>query len=600
MRDWRARRDRRVDFFSTLLSCEGPVREQNERGSLFSFSHFFPAARVVLPATSAWTNARVMESLPTAAIDRLLHLADSTDASARQLDDNGVKARLQRKLKERHASNSETASAPKDSSKDQRIARVAFGVTAHLLDGDALSRMGATPEGTELYAALAAECNDVSSTPSWRLSVPARSADLSIGKTRRQELAIPCGDVMYCETHRLERSADQSADDDAADDEERLTADSITTFQRLGGRHIYAVRTRVWTVDDPNRELREAHEEAHRKEQPDVSPPDSVPRFSAEPFALECSLDGYAQARPVRVCERYTTDNDPAALATEWSWHGGVDEFDLDNHLPVRATVVAAELLNNSVLRTSHCSVGELRESDPERRKHYHMEQRGVGVCLARHILGREASLPDEPVAVVHERHCIAHAIMRAPTSYGAKRLISRAFGSLRIGAGDDGTLGCRFELQHRVLVIPLWMYVNAMKALRRTAVTDSLALVPIGRVALRLPKSHDTGGERRINVVTDYVQFLECPSLLMRYGVSYIGGDWLGCVLQLGKKKYTDPAHLWHKRVNDVREFCVSLIEDGRTDEIDLDTATGRVNIDSLAELMERRLTELGHSGSK
>lgn len=517
--------------------------------------------------------------------------------------------------------------APEDVATHPKFIKATFDVTVHLLDHDALLRNGATKEGVELYETLRQDCRLLSDSPTWHLTVPALSRDVSIGKPAKQSHMVSCVDVMLKNTTALPDHQRLPSSEDAPALDHLI---NYVPLSREKGEKVYAVKTCVWTVDDPNKEHREAtHHPTTPPPPSETTPPppptheskgvlgvdneekkkehdgkessksyenasnglDYVPKYSSTPFSLECSMDSFSEKKPCHVGERFTTDNDPAALATSWTWAEGEREFDLEGHIPVRATAVACELLNPTLL--SNRGATELLTRKKNRRPYY-VEQKGVAICRAKHVLGRRATLPEELVAVIHERHCIAHAILRAPSRTAAKRLISMALGSLTAGTMQrDGKeqLACALLSQMRVLVVPYDIYVECMKNLRKDALTNLDQMVPMGKLELRLAKADDNGQQRRINVVTTYVKFESCPSLLLRRGASYVGDGWLSMVLSIGSKKIVGNSDAWDKRVGELQEFCASLLKDQDLDRLDIDEETGVVNMDSLSDLLEERL---------
>lgn len=471
---------------------------------------------------------------------------------------------------------------------DPRFIRLTFDVTVHLMDRPTLQRNGATTSALEMCDQLCEQSGSTLSTPSWDLSVPAMSLGLAIGTSPKKNTLLPCGDLMK----RVRSSAfsAKAEDDDYSGnegEEDKDVPEEDASYEPMRGANIYAVRTRVWTVDDPDKEARDAAE-AENKE--------FKSRFSSAPFELRCSLDDFANSRTICVQERYNGHNDPAELATSWSWSEGEAEFDLDTQIPVRAAVAAAELLNRDLLVNRNAAECLTRKDDPAP---YYFEQVGVAMCLAKHVLGNDATLPEEIVAVVHERHCVAGAIARAPARVNAKRLVSRAVGAMVVGTvkgGNDGEpvrLACAMESRHRFMVMPLAMYVDMMKKLRQDAITAVDRLVPVGSVKLRIDPKSSGGKERLVHAVTTYVQFKACPSLLLRRGIHSLGSGWQAVSLRLGDHKYTDPADGWHNHVDILQQFCAALLKDGNFEALDIDEKTGEVNLDNLARLLWNKINE-------
>lgn len=483
-----------------------------------------------------------------------------------------------------------------------KIKRLAFDVSTWLLDFDAIRRtVPNTLEAAKIYDDLMASCRYREQTASWSVSLPSLARDLSVEP--RTPLVVPCGGVV------VEQREGASEDDGCGSP--RAQVGPIPTH------NTFAVSARVWSVEDPNLEQRREDEAAQRPH---------VPRFSAEPTELWTTLCGRNVTKTIPILERYDVEeNDPASKAALFSWSADEnDEFDHRLATPVRACVTAAELLNKSI--TYGCdAASKVREAiklkkEPGVPAHpYASDQVGVTICRAGTILGTDASgFEDELVAVVHARHCVAHTVLGTPSLVGAQRLISRALGSIVVGtidsappgqAQETGTaseprLSCYRQAQHIVVVMPYAIYDKCMKHLRQQGRAGHAALIPMGKLELVVPKKAATDGgggggtdtditrtspavrlPTRVNVVTVYVHFESCPSLLLLGESLSIGTGWVGVILVLaGQKNYKISASEWNEEANKLQRHCVQMLAEGKFEQLEIDEETGSVNIDKIA----------------
>jgi hypothetical protein len=473
-----------------------------------------------------------------------------------------------------------------------KIKRLAFDVSTWLLDFDAIRRtVPNTPEAVMIYDELMASCKHRNQTANWSVSLPSLARDLSVDP--RTPLVVPCGGVV------VERG--EGDEDDAGEEDSSVHAQ----VSPIPTRNTFAVSARVWSVEDPNLEQRRQDEAANRAH---------APRFSAEPTEMWTTLCGRNVTKTVPILERYNVEeNDPASKAALFSWSpDDYDEFDHRLATPVRACVTAAELLNKSITYGGDAASKvraaiKLKSEAGVPRHPYASDQVGVTICRAGTILGTDATgFEDELVAVVHARHCVAHTVLGTPALVGAKRLISRALGSIVVGTVDSAPgdaseprLSCYRTAQHVVVVVPYAVYDRCMKHLRQQGREGHAALIPMGQLELTIPKkavvAATTDGSQaarlptRVNVVTVYVHFENCPSLLLLGEALSIGTGWTGVMLVLaGQKNYKISASEWNEEANKLQRHCVQMLAEGKFEQLEIDEETGSVNIDKIA--LDRR----------
>lgn len=477
-----------------------------------------------------------------------------------------------------------------------KIKRLAFEVSTWLLDFDAIHRtVPNTPAAKQIYDELMASCKYHNQTASWSVSLPSLARDLSVHP--RAPLVVPCGGVVV-----EQREGDSQADDE----EEREAGSPRSQVYPIPTNNTFAVSARVWSVEDPNLEQRRADEAAQRPH---------VPRFSAEPAEMWTTLCGRNVTKTIPILERYDVEeNDPASKAALFSWSADDhDEFDHRLATPVRACVTAAELLNKSITyggdAASKVRAAIKLKNEQGVPLHPHAsDQLGVTICRAETMLGTDAAgFEDELVAVVHARHCVAHTVLGTPSLVGAQRLISRALGSIVVGTIDSAPgdaseprLSCCRQSQHIVVVMPYSIYDRCMKHLRQQGRVGHAALIPMGQLELVIPKKSTTTttktdgdgrsavAERlptRVNVVTVYVHFESCPSLLLLGESLSIGTGWTGVMLVLGgEKDYKTSASEWNEEANKLQRHCVQMLAEGKFEQLEIDEETGSVNIDKIA----------------
>lgn len=527
--------------------------------------------------------------------------AAAAEEAEKRLDREGVK-RLEDEKKEAERRN-------KDAEATAKFKRLAFDGSVWLLDFDAIRRtVPNTPVAAKIYEELIDSCKYRHQSPSWDVSLPALSRDLALEP--RAPLVVPCGGVV------VEREPEE---DDADADQGAGGGHPQGAFQPIPRENTFAATVRVWSVEDPNMEQRRRDEEAGRNH---------VGRFSAEPTEVWTTLCGRNVTKTIPILERYDGgENDPASKAALFSWSpDGEEEFDCRAANPVRACLAAAELLNRPVLSGHGAAakvreaVGKLRgggdgggEGEATLRHPYASDQVGVTICRAETILGPDAvGLEDELVAVVHARHCVAHTIMGTPALVGAQRLICRALGSIVVGTIDpepgseskEPLLACYRKAQHCVVVVPYETYDRCMKHLRQQARVAHGALVPMGRLELLVPKKRsDTLADgsapnasaslevaplrlpTRVNVVTVYVHFESCPTLLLPGESLSIGTGWMSVMLVLAGEKITKiSASEWNEEANRLLRHCAQMLAEGKFDQLEIDEETGAVNIDRIA----------------
>lgn len=475
-----------------------------------------------------------------------------------------------------------------------KIKRLAFDVSTWLLDFDAIHRtVPNTPAAKQIYDELMASCKHHNQTASWSVSLPSLARDLSAHP--RTPLVVPCGGVVV----------ERQADDDGEEGEDGSPRSQVCPIPT---NNTFAVSARVWSVEDPNLEQRRADEAAQRPH---------VPRFSTEPTEMWSTLCGRNVTKTIPILERYDVEeNDPASKAALFSWSADDhDEFDHRLATPVRACVTAAELLNKSITyggdAASKVRAAIKLKNEPGVPLHpYASDQLGVIICRAETMLGTDASgFEDQLVAVVHARHCVAHTVLGTPALVGAQRLISRALGSIVVGTVDSAPgdaseprLSCYRHSQHIVVVMPYSIYDSCMKHLRQQGRLGHAALIPMGQLELVIPKKLTTQGgggsgtdgqrasatERlptRVNVVTVYVHFESCPSLLLLGESLSIGTGWRGVMLVLGgEKNYKISASEWNEEANKLQRHCVQMLAEGKFEQLEIDEESGSVNIDKIA----------------
>jgi hypothetical protein len=148
-------------------------------------------------------------------------------------------------------------------------------------------------------------------------------------------------------------------------------------------------------------------------------------------------------------------------------------------------------------------------------------------------------------------------------------------------------------------VVVPYAVYDRCMKHLRQQGREGHAALIPMGQLELTIPKkavvAATTDGSQaarlptRVNVVTVYVHFENCPSLLLLGEALSIGTGWTGVMLVLaGQKNYKISASEWNEEANKLQRHCVQMLAEGKFEQLEIDEETGSVNIDKIA--LDRR----------